>query len=136
MDRLLQIYGDDSISPYLSARDQLLLAFANLASYGIYARPAVGGSLSEAQKGVSAEAAQRSPFAPDDYVFWRRDDEPFAFGESGALIGPLPLHFGNPSLAAAIEQASLDAGIPTFDARGSADGGVRSIREASVLTRV
>ena len=103
-----------------SARDRLLLAFANLASYGIYARPAVVGSPAQARERVSAEAARRTAFAPNDYVFWCRDDEPLAFDMTGSLIGSLPLRLGNRSLAAAIEQALSDVG---FSALQAADNG-------------
>ena len=108
------------MSRFPSARDRLLLAFADLASYGIYARPAVDGSPAQAQERVSAEAARRTAFAPNDYVFWCRDDEPLAFDMTGALIGSLTLRLGNRSLAAAIEQALSDAG---FSDLGPADNG-------------
>lgn len=108
------------MSPLINARDRLLLAFANLASYGIYARPAVGGSLPKARERMITEAATRIPFAPDDYVFWRRDDESSAFDETGDLVAPLPVHFGDPSLTAAIARALSDAGFSDLEA--AADG--------------
>jgi hypothetical protein len=104
------------MSIFPSARDRLLLAFANLASYGIYTRPAVDGSPGQARGKVSAEAARRTAFAANDYVFWCRDDEPLAFDMTGALIGTLPLHLGNRSLAAAIEHALSDAGFSDLPA--------------------
>ena len=104
------------MSIFPTARDRLLLAFADLASYGIYARPAVDGSPAQARERVSAEAARRTAFAPNDYVFWCRDDEPLAFDMTGSLIGSLPLRLGNRSLAAAIEQALSDAGFSDLQA--------------------
>jgi hypothetical protein len=157
----------------MGARDRLLLAFANLGSYGILARPAVGGSFAEADGIVSSEAARKVPFARSDYVFWLHDEESWAFDRTGALVGPLRLHFGNRSIAPAIEAALSSAGlsgqraargdailvypisqsepaaatadgrgaltgphasglnggrIPTFDAGGSGERGVRSLR--------
>jgi len=136
----------------LNDRDRLLLAFANLASYGIFARPAVRGSLVEAGGLVGAEAATGVPFARRDYVFWLRDDERSAFDQTGALVGPLPLHIGTGSIVPAIRAALSSAGfagwcatasdshqilvgpIPTFDAGGGASAGVRSAHAVAVGT--
>lgn len=104
--------GEPSPVTCPSQRDRLLLAFADLGSYGIYARPCVPGSGTEAHQTVSAEATRRVPFASTDYAFWRKDDEQTAFDDLGALIGPLPLHVGNPLLVAPIRQVLLAAGLP------------------------
>jgi hypothetical protein len=107
------------MSLFIDARDRLLLAFANLASYGIHAHPAVSGSLDEARDTVTAEAASRVPFAPSDYVFWREADEPLAFDRTGSLIGTLPLHCGNRSIVPAVREALSSA---RFASRNAADG--------------
>ena len=49
---------------FLSDRDRLLLAFANLASYGIAAREAYGDSATEAHAAVAADLRLRFPHGP------------------------------------------------------------------------
>jgi hypothetical protein len=72
----------DSSSPAMTElvmRDRLLLAFADLRSFGIVAEPAVSGSITEATAFMQTEAARRAPFAQRDYVFWLEADDAAAF---------------------------------------------------------
>ena len=96
----------------LSSRDRLLLAFANLGSYGIVARPAMRGTLAQARAAVAAETRLLAPFAQTDYVFWLHDDEIRTFATDGALIADLDIYVGNASLIPAVDQHLVKAGIP------------------------
>ena len=60
---------------FLTDRDRLLLAFANLASYGIAARDAYGDSATEAHAAVAADLRLRHPHGLGAYVFWTRTDD-------------------------------------------------------------
>ena len=55
----------------LSDRDRMLLAFANLASHGIAARPAMASDAA----GLAAGLGARHPGGLGSYVFSHRDDD-------------------------------------------------------------
>jgi hypothetical protein len=55
----------------LSDRDRMLLSFANLASHGIAARPAMASDAAE----VAAELRAPHPRGLRSYVFWHRNDD-------------------------------------------------------------
>ena len=77
------------MSPFLpSLRDRLLLAFANLASYGIAARDAYGETAAEAHAAVAADLRLRFPHGTGAYVFWTRPDDE-RFDEHGRLTSDL-----------------------------------------------
>jgi hypothetical protein len=95
----------------LVTRDRLLLAFADLGSYGIVAQPSVSGPITRARAFMEAKAAHRAPFAQRDHVFWREADDAAAFDAAGNLTGALMLHIGNPELAAAVETCLHKAGV-------------------------
>jgi hypothetical protein len=82
----------------LSDRDGKLLAFANLASHGIAARPATASDAA----GLAAELGARHPGGLGSYVFWHRDDDA-SFDPTGTLTAAaLTLHCsGEESLTAA-----------------------------------
>jgi hypothetical protein len=81
----------------LSDRDRMLLAFANLASHGIAARPAMASDAA----GLAAELGARHPGGLVSYVFWHRDDDA-SFDPTGTLTDALTLHCsGEESLTAA-----------------------------------
>jgi hypothetical protein len=81
----------------LSDRDRMLLAFANLASHGIAARPAMASDAA----GLAAELGARHPGGLGSYVFWRRDDDA-SFDPTGTLTTALTLHCtGEEALTAA-----------------------------------
>jgi len=96
---------------FLSDRDRLLLAFANVASYGIAARDAYGDSATEAHAAVAADLRLRHPHGLGAYVFWTRTDDARAFDAYGNLIGELPLHTGGEGTADAVRTAAAVAGI-------------------------
>ena len=58
-----------------SDRDRLLLAFANLASYGIATRDAYGEHATEAHAAVAADLRLRHPHGLGAYVFWTATDD-------------------------------------------------------------
>ena len=81
----------------LSDRDRMLLAFANLASHGIAARPAMATDAA----GLAAELGARHPGGLGSYVFWHRDDDA-SFDPTGTLTTALTLHCsGEEALTAA-----------------------------------
>ena len=96
---------------FLSDRDRLLLAFANLASYGIAAREAYGDSATEAHAAVAADLRLRFPHGSGAYVFWTRPDDARSFDAYGRLIAELPLHVGGEQTAEAVRTAVALEGI-------------------------
>ena len=96
---------------FLSDRDRLLLAFANLASYGIAARDAYGENATEAHAAVAADLRLRYPHGLGAYVFWTRADDARSFDAYGRLIAELPLHTGGDRTAEAVRTAVALEGI-------------------------
>ena len=95
---------------FLSDRDRLLLAFANLASYGIATRDAYGDSATEAHAAVAADLRLRHPHGLGAYVFWTRVDDA-RFDAYGNLTAALPLHAGGAGTAAAVRPAAALRGL-------------------------
>ena len=96
---------------FLSDRDRLLLAFANLASYGIAARDAYGEHATEAHAAVAADLRLRHPHGLGAYVFWTATDDARSFDEYGRLIAELPLHTGGAGTVEALRTAVALEGI-------------------------
>jgi hypothetical protein len=94
-----------------SDRDRLLLAFANLASYGIATRDAYGDSATEAHAAVAADLRLRHPHGLAAYVFWTATDDARSFDEYGRLTDELPLHVGGKGTAEAVRTAVALAGV-------------------------
>jgi hypothetical protein len=116
---------------FLSHRDRLLLAFANLASYGIAARDAYGDSATEAHAAVAADLRLRHPHGLGAYVFWTRTDDASRFDAYGNLISELPLHTGGDGTAEAVRSAAALVGIEL----AVADDGLRLLVEDQTLAR-
>jgi hypothetical protein len=95
---------------FLSDRDRLLLAFANLASYGIAARDAYGDNAAEAHAAVAANLRLRHPHGLGAYVFWTLTDDA-RFDAYGNLTRELPLHTGGEGTAEAVRTAAALAGV-------------------------
>ena len=91
----------------LNDRDRMLLAFANLASHGIAARPAMASDAAE----LAAELRARHPRGLRSYVFWHRDDDA-SFDPTGTLTDALTLHcssvVSSTAARAACRQAEVD----------------------------
>ena len=78
----------------LTTRDRLLLAFANLASYGIETFPAVEGDFESARAQLEAECRAAHPDGLLSYVFWLRSDEATLFQQGDLPPGcALPLFY-------------------------------------------
>jgi hypothetical protein len=113
---------------FLSDRDRLLLAFANLASYGIAARDAYGDHATEAHAAVAADLRLRHPHGLGAYVFWTRTDDA-RFDRHGRLTSDLTIHTGGEGTAAALRTAAALMGLEL-----AADGDrVRMLAEAPRL---
>ena len=95
---------------FLSDRDRLLLAFANLASYGIAARDAYGDSATEAHAAVAADLRLRLPTGSAP-TFLDRRRRRLPFDAYGNLIAELPLHTGGEGTAEAVRTAAALVGI-------------------------
>ena len=96
----------------LALRDRLLLAFANAASYGIAARPALRLSPERARAALAAELQVRHPSGTGSFVYWtERDDE--AFELDGTRNAELELHCSDPATARAVDAACRQAGVST-----------------------
>lgn len=100
-----------------STRDRLLLAFANLASYGIAAHPALASDSLTTRIALHAEILARHPRATGSYIFWTAQDDQ-AFGPDGELRQPLTLHHSGADVARATDAALAAVGLST-------DGGLR-----------
>jgi hypothetical protein len=90
----------------LSDRDRLLLAFANLASHGIAARPAMASDATQ----LAAELRARYPRGLDSYVFWHRDNDA-SFDPTGTLTTALTLHCSGEEALTAARAACRLAGV-------------------------
>ena len=108
---------------FLSDRDRLLLAFANLASYGIATRDAYGEHATEAHAAIAADLRLRHPNGLGAYVFWTAPDDAASFDEYGRLTDELPLHIGGKHTTEAVRTALALAGVE-LDVDG---GGLRAL---------
>ena len=90
----------------LNDRDRMLLAFANLASHGVAARPAMAGDAA----GLAAELSARHPWGLGSYVFWHHDDDA-AFDSTGTLTDGLTLHCSGEESLTAARAACLQVGV-------------------------
>jgi hypothetical protein len=93
-----------------SLRDRLLLAFAQLAAYGIATRDAYGETAAEAHAAVAADLRLRHPNGLGAYVFWTRADDA-RFDRHGRLTSDLALHTGGEGTASAVRTAAALMGI-------------------------
>ena len=89
-----------------SDRDRLLLAFANLASHGIAARPAMASDAAR----LAAEIRARHPRGLGSYVFWHRDNDA-SFDPTGTLTTALTLHCSGEEALNAARTACRQVGV-------------------------
>jgi hypothetical protein len=97
---------EEITSMELSDRDRMLLAFANLASHGIAARPAMATDMSR----LAAETRARHPHGLGSYVFWHRDNEA-SFDPTGTLTTALTLHCSGEEALTAAHAACRQVGV-------------------------
>jgi hypothetical protein len=97
---------EEITSMELSDRDRMLLAFANLASHGIAARPAMAGDAAR----LAAELGARHPHGLGSYVFWHRDDDA-SFDPTGTLTDALTLHCSSEESLTAARAACREVGV-------------------------
>lgn len=87
-------------------RDALLLAFAELAGYGIATVAGAGGTAAQARWEVLAALRERAPYALGSFVFWLASDEHlFATG------GRPPLHTSGAEVDRALAAALVHQGL-------------------------
>ena len=91
-------------------RDRLLLAFADLSSYGILAREACGSDPAETGRALAAQRAEDAPQGLGSYVFWSGRDES-RFDPEGRLSSPLPLHTSGQEVVPAVRAALARFGL-------------------------
>jgi hypothetical protein len=84
----------------------MLLAFANLASHGIAARPAMPSELA----GPAAELRARHRGGLGSYVFWHHDDDA-SFDPAGTLTAALTLHCSGEEALTAARAACRQVGV-------------------------
>ena len=89
-----------------STRDALLLAFAELAGYGIATVAGAGGTADQARAEITAAIQARAPYAIGSYVFWLRTDE-WDFAAGGAP----PLYTSGPDVDRALAAALAHQGL-------------------------
>ena len=94
----------------LSARDRLLLAFAELGSYGITAEESVDIGPEQARSAIPAPRGRPAPHGLGSYVFWVRADE-VAFTADGELRFGLPLHTSGDEVDRALHAAVAGYGL-------------------------
>lgn len=98
--------------PGLGMRDRLLLAFANLNSYGVVAHPHLPGSAEAVHRQVANEVRNKYPHGLGSYVFWLAvDDAPFCPDGSLPSTIELALHYGNDDVVPAVIAACADMSI-------------------------
>lgn len=96
----------------LGMRDRLLLAFANLNSYGITAHPHLPGGADAVHRQVANEVRTKYPHGLGSYVFWLAvDDTRFRPDGSLPYTIELPLHYGNDDVVSAVIAACADMSI-------------------------
>jgi hypothetical protein len=87
-------------------RDALLLAFAELAGYGIVTVAGAAGSAAQARSEILAALRERAPYELGCDVFWLAGDEHlFAAG------GRPPLHAGGAGVQQALAAALVHQGL-------------------------
>ena len=98
----------------LCLRDRLLLACANLNSYGIAARGPLSGDPAELARRLESELADRYPHGTGSYAFWTEDADA-ALDDQGNLAPGrvMPLIVSNAADARAVRAALEDMGIAT-----------------------
>jgi hypothetical protein len=94
-------------------RDRLLLALADLAGYGLVARPAMAATPSQAHCDLLITRRLQHPGGLDSYVFWTAADDA-AFGPDGELRRDLPLHTSGAEATDAALEACRRAGVPAL----------------------
>ena len=96
----------------IGMRDRLLLAFANLDSYGITARPHESGSAETVHRRVAVWRRKEYPRGLDSYVFWLADDDARFCSDGNLPAGvQLPLHCSNGDVVPAVTAACADVSI-------------------------
>ena len=89
-----------------STRDALLLAFAELAGYGIATVAGADGTADEARAEIAAAVRARAPHGLGSYVFWLAADErDFAGGDAP------PLYTSGPEVERALTAALTHQGL-------------------------
>jgi hypothetical protein len=91
-------------------RDRLMLAFVELNSHGILARPALPTTVERGHALLRAELAARYPHGLGSYVFFTQADEQ-QFDPAGHLTAALPLHCSSEEVATAVEAACAGARV-------------------------
>ena len=96
----------------LSSRDRLLLAFANLQSYGIAAKACLDQTAETAHEDLWVELKATFPHGLGSYVFWLAGDE-VLFSSSGDLMDgtELPLHYSTEDVVPGVIAACGDVDI-------------------------
>ena len=108
---------DRSPAPQLSSvslgtLDRLLLAFANLNSYGVLAHPHLPGSAEAAHRKVANEVRTKYRHGLGSYVFWLAvDDNRFRLDGSLPSTIELPLHYGTDDVVPAVIAACAEMSI-------------------------
>jgi hypothetical protein len=110
---------------HLNVRDRLLLAFANLASYGIAAHDALEGDACASHRRLRAELLTRHPHAMGSYVFWTRADDA-RFAEDGGVERDLVLHCSDHDVVAAVRAACQQVNVPAVTEAGGASVVIRA----------
>jgi hypothetical protein len=96
----------------LALHDRLLLCFANLASYGIYAQPDLPLTVEEGRAAAMADIAERHPDATGSYVFWTITDAARFTPDGNLAVGDaLPLYHSGAEVARALRAACVQLGI-------------------------
>ena len=83
--------GGGGVTDGIGDRDRLLLAFAELSSWGIVAEDSLPGTADRAREDLLVRRWGRAPQAMGSYVFWLAADDT-CFGPDGRLRAVLPLH--------------------------------------------
>jgi hypothetical protein len=119
----------------VSSRDRLLLACANLQSYGIAARSCLDQERDAAHEQLGAELKARFPHGLTSHVFWLAVDETL-FSSRGDLTNDaeLPLHYSTehvvPGVIAACSEFDIEVKRRAHQILGARDRTLRARRNS------
>jgi hypothetical protein len=117
------VAAHEARSPLLM-RDRLLLVFADLARYGIIARPAFGSTREEGAASIMCELRARPAHAIGSWILWTESDNA-AFGVDGRLFRPLILHCSAEDVVRAGLAACMREGVVAVAIDGVEGPGLR-----------
>lgn len=111
-------FRDAHVSIEMSTRDRLMLASANLASYGFVVAESLPLPFLTARDAVRSTTVRLRPHATDAWMFWLHADHCRSFGADGFSTDELRLHVGAADVLAALVEVLGVAGVSNVRVEG------------------